>query len=253
MTTAERNRPWNLESFLDSLIHELDRARDTLAVKSVNRPLTYTVQDVQLDVQCFPQYDGRGVRFVTAEPGASGASELRVQLGSVTANHVRETTTAPVTDEDVPIAVLDDLDDESKEALERIGVKTESDLQRMEQRGVDLQVATGRRVGGYSDLAGLINKARRARQAPTVSHVDLTRRGTATVLSVRGRDLALRDREPGFPRAYVGQRPVDVLDATDERVDLAVPTRVLPDGPDGSAALTLALDPYAVVTMELRP
>jgi hypothetical protein len=52
------NRPWNLETFLDSLIYELDRAQDTLALKGVNRPLTYTVKDMALELQlCQRQED----------------------------------------------------------------------------------------------------------------------------------------------------------------------------------------------------
>ena len=54
---SKHNRPWNLESFLNSLIFELDKAQDTLSVKGLNRKLTYTVKDVALDLQIFPEYD----------------------------------------------------------------------------------------------------------------------------------------------------------------------------------------------------
>ena len=47
---------WNLESFLDSLILELDKAQDTLSLKGVTRKLTYSVLNVALDLQIFPQY-----------------------------------------------------------------------------------------------------------------------------------------------------------------------------------------------------
>ena len=65
---------WKLNSFLDSLILELDRAQDTLAVKGINRPLTYTVKDVSLELQLFPNFDGRELRFTTAAPGETGAA-----------------------------------------------------------------------------------------------------------------------------------------------------------------------------------
>ena len=45
-----RAETWKLESFLDSLIVELDRAQDTLSVKGVTRRLTYTVRDVAVDL-----------------------------------------------------------------------------------------------------------------------------------------------------------------------------------------------------------
>jgi KaiC/GvpD/RAD55 family RecA-like ATPase len=77
------NRAWGLEDFLDSLIIELDKAQDTLAVKGVTRPLTYTVKDVALDLHTFPIYDGRQVRFTTAQPGEAGASRLTIERGAV--------------------------------------------------------------------------------------------------------------------------------------------------------------------------
>ena len=81
----DRNRAWNLKSFMDSLIVELDRAQDVLAVKGLTRPVTYTVKDVDVDLRCFPQFDGRSVRFRTAQPGQDGSSGLRFSLGSISA------------------------------------------------------------------------------------------------------------------------------------------------------------------------
>src|SRR5687768_14209639 len=107
MPSANANQAWNLEAFLDSLIVELDRARDTLAVKGVTRPLTYSVQDLDLELQIFPQYDGEEVRFVTAQPGESGASGLKIQLGSITSRSIKETTREPTSKDDVEIEMLD--------------------------------------------------------------------------------------------------------------------------------------------------
>ena len=63
------NKSWSLENFLDSLIIELDRARETLAIKGVNKKMTYAVKDVGLDLQLFPEYNGKEVMFTTAQPG----------------------------------------------------------------------------------------------------------------------------------------------------------------------------------------
>ncbi|MCK6694033.1 MAG: hypothetical protein L6Q97_18270, partial [Thermoanaerobaculia bacterium] len=57
------NKPWSLESFVDALVVELDKTRETLAVKAVNKPLPYSVKDMALDLQIFPSYDGDEVRF----------------------------------------------------------------------------------------------------------------------------------------------------------------------------------------------
>ena len=85
------NTSWSLESFLDSLVVELDKARETLAVKAINRPLTYTVKDMSLDLQIFPSFDGEDVKFLTAQPGQLGASKISVQVASSTDQQVRAT------------------------------------------------------------------------------------------------------------------------------------------------------------------
>ena len=64
------NTAWQLEDFVDSLVVELDKTRETLAVKAINKPLSYTVKDLALDLNIFPSYDGDQVPFVTAQPGS---------------------------------------------------------------------------------------------------------------------------------------------------------------------------------------
>ena len=86
------NAAWRLEDFVDSLVVELDKTRETLAVKAINKPLSYSVKEVALDVNAFPTYDGDAVRFTTAQPGQDGASKLTIQLGSITDQQVRATT-----------------------------------------------------------------------------------------------------------------------------------------------------------------
>ena len=100
---ASVNKEWNLESFIDSLVIELDKAREILAVKAINRPLTYTVKDVGMDLNLFPTFNGRDVRFVTAQPGETGASKLSIQLGSITDQQIRQTSKEPLTRDNISI------------------------------------------------------------------------------------------------------------------------------------------------------
>ena len=69
---AKGGPSWKLNSFLDSLILELDRAQDTLALKGINRRLPYTVRDLALELHLFPDFDGRDLRFITAGPVGVG-------------------------------------------------------------------------------------------------------------------------------------------------------------------------------------
>src|SRR5262245_64369801 len=101
---ADANQPWQLETFLDSVILDLDRAVDTLAIKKDNVRMTYTVQDLALDLKVFPVFDGDAVRFVTARPGEEGASNVSVQLGSIRDNQIREISRRPPTRDETPLA-----------------------------------------------------------------------------------------------------------------------------------------------------
>ena len=270
------NHPWNLESFLDSLIVELDRAQDTLSFKGITRRLTYTVKDVALDLQIFPQFDGRKVKFVTAQPGDAGSSKLSIQLGSITDRQIRETTKEPPSKEDLSIDELDGLDVDVKDSLRKVGITSAEDLERIEKRNVDVEKVVKRTTGSedaadrpavdYGNLARLIKKARRTRQlAPRVLGVDLNTIDGRRVLNLHGRNLALGAPEAGdrdalggalsanggpFPIALLDDEPVSVIEASEQRLQLAVPFGKLQGG---GAVLKVALDPYAVITMEIKP
>lgn len=248
MSAASANVPWNLESFLDSLIVELDKARDTLAVKAMSRPLTYSVQDVDLELQIFPQFDGDQVRFVTAQPGEEGSSGLRIQLGSITARSIKETTSEPVGRDDVSIEMLDDIDEEAKASLRKLGVKSGKDLERLEERNVDLEKVTNNKLD-YGSLARVINKARRRDVAPSVSKVGMSQSGGQPVLAVEGDNLVIATSLPEFPIAMLDGERVEVVSSSLSDVRLRVDPKRLKGR---SSKLEIALDPFAVVSMELN-
>lgn len=248
MATASANHPWDMKAFLDSLTVELDKARDVLAIKAVTRPLTYSVQDVGLDLQVFPQYDGEQVKFLTAQPGDSGASGLKIQLGSITARSIRETTSDPMRRDDVPIDEIEGIDDATKRSLETVGVKSARDIERMEERNVDLEKVTKSKLD-YGGLANVINKARRRDLPPTVKHVAVGTSEGEPVLAVSGENLAVAESLSSFPVAQLDGRHLEVVSASPERLELRLDPATL----EGRVAkLEIALDPFAVVSMDLH-
>lgn len=251
-----RQEPWRLNSFLDSLILELDKAQDTLAVKGINRRLTYTVKDLALDLQLFPQFDGRELRFVTARPGENGAARVTFQLGSITDRQIREVTTEPITEDDVAIDTVSDLDDETKNTLQRMGVKSARDIERMRDKNVDLKQASDNKVD-YTKLAGIINRARRRHAAPQVRSASLSRQRIGEPeLRLEGENLAtpstafsLSTSAGAFPLAFLNGQPIPVTSASPTVLTLAVPESLVQRGAND---LRLLLDPYAVVTMAIE-
>ena len=243
------NVAWNLESFLDSLIYELDKAQDTLSVKGLNRKLTYTVKDMSLDLQIFPEFDGDTVRFTTARPGETGASKVTFQLGSILDNQIREVTKRPPSKEELSLDQTD-LPEEQRRELKKLGIRSAEDLRRtVEEKGVDIRKVTQAKVD-YGNLADLINQSRRRQRAPKVSNVNLSQEQGKTVLTLQGENLAIAASLENFPVAAINDQTVEVMAASETELKLQVNAAQLDAV---SNQLKIALDPYAIVTMNLKP
>ena len=164
------NTAWQLEDFVDSLVVELDKTRETLAVKAINKPLSYTVKEVALDLNIFPTYDGDEVSFVTAQPGQQGASKVTIQLGSITDQQVRATTKAPRARQGRHRDRRHRRSTRRRRSkLRKLGVSSVDDLKQIEQHNVDLKQVTDNDID-YSSLANQINKSRGADSAAASSH-----------------------------------------------------------------------------------
>ncbi|MBI1240815.1 IPT/TIG domain-containing protein [Umezakia ovalisporum] len=246
---TKSNRPWNLESFLNSLIFELDKAQDTLSVKGMNRKLTYTVKDVALDLQIFPEYDGETVRFTTAKPGDTGASKVSLQLGSIRDHQIREVTKEPLTQDDIAIAETN-LPEPARKELKKLGILSAEDLRRtVEERKVDLDKVTDQKID-YTNLADIINQSRRRKQAPRVSRVSVAKSASGkAILTLEGDNLAIASSLDDFPVAVINDESVEVVSANPNQLRI----QVNEDQIQGtSKQLKVALDPYAIVTMNLK-
>src|SRR5678816_3529035 len=166
---ATENTAWQLEDFVDSLVVELDKTRETLAVKAINKPLTYTVKDLALDLNIFPSYDGDQIRFITAQPGQQGASKVSIQLGSITDQQVRATTKIPSAKDDINISDID-VDKTTKKKLRKLGVNSLQDLKEVDKRNVDLKKVSDNDID-YRSLANQIQKSKRNQDPPRVNGV----------------------------------------------------------------------------------
>ncbi len=247
--------PWNLENFLDSLILELDKAQDTLALKGLTRKLTYTVKDVAFDLHLFPSYEDGKLKFQMAKPGDQGGSRVSFQLGSITDRQIRESGNEPLSRDDIEIDKLEGIDDEVKDELRKVGVTSTRDLERLDRRNVNVEKVVEDKTKGakkldYGNLANIINKARRRKFAPQLSVAQNVADADGMALELRGNNFVV----PGigdtrFPIAVLNGEPVQVLSATPDALRIRVPASGLKSGVN---QLSVALDPYAVVNMEIK-
>lgn len=242
---ATENTAWQLEDFVDSLVVELDKARETLAVKAINKPLSYTVRDLALDLNIFPSYDGEQVRFVTAQPGQQGASKVSIQLASITDQQVRATTKVPSEKSEVSLDDME-IDRKTKRKLQKLGVRSAGDLQQLESRNVDLKKVVD--DVDYVQLAKQIGKARRSQTPPRVTSASLELDDERRpCLRLRGSNLVL---DPAFePVAVVNARLAEVLSRSQDevRIQLGDEHRLAQQN-----EVILTVDPYAVIRLNLK-
>ena len=243
---ATENTAWQLEDFVDSLVVELDKTRETLAVKAINKPLTYTVKELALDLNIFPSYDGDQVRFITAQPGQQGASKVSIQLGSITDQQVRATTKIPGAKDDVNISDIP-VDKTTRKRLRKLGVNSLEDLKEVDRRNVDLKKISDNEID-YRSLANQIQKSKRNQNPPRVTAVSLSRDESGTpCLLLHGRRLAV---DPAFrPVAVVNGTLAEVMssDGTELTIRLGDEHRF---GRDNEVIVTF--DPFAVVKMDVK-
>lgn len=243
---ATENTAWALEDFVDSLVVELDKTRETLAVKAINKPLSYTVKEVALDLNIFPTYDGDQVTFVTAQPGQEGASKVSIQLGSITDQQVRATSKVPGAKGDINLDEID-LDKSTKKKLRKLGVNSVDDLKQIEQKNIDIKKVSDSSID-YSQLANQIRKTKRDQSPPKVRAVSLSRgEDDLPYLVVEGENLAVDPKFP--PVAVVNQTLAEVMSSSDRRVKIQL-TRDHDFSHQNELILTF--DPFAVVKVNVK-
>jgi hypothetical protein len=249
MASETERRGWSLRSFLDSLTLELDRAQRTLALKAWTQRMSYTVRDLALDLQLFPEFDGDELRFTTARPGETGAARISLQLGSITDRQIRESTREPPRKDDIAIELVDDLDPKVKRSLEKLGVSSVRDLEMIEKQNIDLG-KVGDSPIDYGSLARMIQRSKRMRSTPRVSSASLVESDDGPVLTITGQHLAESAAESDFPRAFLNGRELRVRSASASTIEMAVPHESMSDDP---MRLEITLDPYAILRMNLAP
>ncbi len=238
------NKSWNLESFVDALVVELDKTRETLALKSINKSVSYTVKDMSMDLQIFPKYNGDQVSFLTAQPGETGASKVTLQLASVTDQQIRNTTKRIGEKDDIKIDKLD-VDDDTKKALRKIGVTSANDLEEMKKKNVDVESQAPGKVD-YSKLANLIQKAKRNNNPPKINRVSVNKSDEAQTIIIDGKNLST---DASFTPVIVINNKLVTLEKHDNKqLKIHVPNYVLSKGQND---MILTLDPYSVCRLKI--
>lgn len=212
-----------IEQFIQALTTQLDNAQSAMAVKAnnLNLPLTFAVKDIKLDLRTHILFEQSEVRIRPAAPGDKEASMLSLALTTITRPLIDENARAIPVDVDEPSikeAVGEDLTDEEQKRLEWAGVRTISQLRRLQETGGDREVE---RVANLpvDRLRRALTRAARP-MVNTVIPYSSSERGDkdpAPLLRIQGRNLM----RGGPPRVTIAGKPVSIVRATEQEVIVA--------------------------------
>ena len=120
-----------VEEFINAITTQLDRVQDSLRLKAVNRPLTYALKDIALDLQVFVDVDPQGnVRFRSSSPNEAGASTIRLGFTTITRPMIEENTVSLAMTRSPQLGELG-LDENEMRRLEQYGVRNAAQLQNL--------------------------------------------------------------------------------------------------------------------------
>ena len=252
-----------VEDFIDSITSQLDRVQDALRIKAVNRPLTYALKDLSLELKVFIELDPQGrVRFRTSGANEPGASIVNLGFTTITKPMIEENTVSLAASRS-PSLEEAGFADEERRTLERYGVRTVSQLQKLDSSAgtgaisrlsaipadrLKAALSLGRpQIRTVTPVAPkpagpprpvIPTKAQPAKPVPPRTFVPP---GTRK-LEISGRNLV---GESGPPVVKLKGRSLSVEEADDDRLIVGIPDEAM------SGALEVEMPDGSVTTYEL--
>jgi hypothetical protein len=154
--------------FIQALTEQLDKAQASMAIKArvAKLPLTFAVKDVSLELRAYVRMVDDDVYLRPAAPGESDASTVKLALTTITKPMIEENAVDYKAEDpkfSLREALGDQLSEEDQRRLERIGVRTVTQL-------TDLKKSAGADV--ISRLARMpVNRLQQALLAASVPRV----------------------------------------------------------------------------------
>jgi hypothetical protein len=205
--------------FIQALTEQLDKAQAAMAIKARigKLPLTFAVKEVSLDLRAFVQLIEDDVYLRPAGPGETEASTIKLALTTITKPMIEENAVdfrAQENGFNLKEALGDRISDDDQRRLERIGVRTVSQLNELRQTAGTDVIARLSRMPVNRLQQALMNAA-----APRVTRVD---RETGDTSEQRRVHISAPGLRAGLlPRVRAGGLAVPVLEAGEGRMVLA--------------------------------
>jgi hypothetical protein len=206
-------RGYPVDEFLQALTAQLDRAQDALALKvtGTDRPLTWALKDLSIDLRVFVQIDSESgaVLIQSAGPNEEGASTMHINLTTITRPMVEENALSFHADADPrpvrEISAAANLDEAHQRKLDWMGVRTVGQLRQLDPNTV--QAVMGIPV---SRLQAALEAAAR----PAVLGSEVVSHPAGRMLRIRGANLS----DIGGTEVKLRGENVEVLEATPQHL-----------------------------------
>ena len=204
-----------LDLFIQALTEQLDKAQASMAIKArVGRmPLTFAVKDVSIDLRAFVRMVDDEVFLRPAGPGETDASTVKLALTTITKAMVEENAVDFKAEDpkfNLKEALGDGISDDEQRRLERIGVRTITQLNELKATaGTDVIARLSRMP------VNRLQQAMMRAAAPRVTRVERNGQGERVHINAPG----LRAGRLPFVRA--AGTAVPVVAASDGEIVLA--------------------------------
>ncbi|PTL85500.1 ABC transporter substrate-binding protein [Vitiosangium sp. GDMCC 1.1324] len=221
--SLDDNVEWQLADLVDALSAEVDRAEDTLALKSYARKVSFAIKKMALDVEVTMRRapDGR-LFFRTVDLGQTSDTLLKLDFAQVLENQLTGMR-KPLDDStsSAPVSVLPGITPEEVRALNSIAIFTVDDFTRYTQ--TTAMVAEVGRKTGIAET-----RLRNWRGMPFMTALKPARGAPGSTVVLEGGNFGLVSPE-GTVVLFNGH-PAKVLSWSNARVTVEAPAEALGSG-----------------------
>ncbi|RQH35899.1 hypothetical protein D5R40_19670 [Okeania hirsuta] len=222
MTNQQDNIEWQLADIVDAIAAEIDRAEDTLSLKSYARGKSIGIKQLQLDLEVNVRHTSEGeIKFRTVEPGKNSATVLKLDFAQILENQlqsVRKDLTQPISTQ--PLTTLLNITASEIKRLNRIAIYSVDDLERYTQTAAMLA-----EVSKKTDIEEI--KLRQWRKLPFLSQVQPAKGEPGGEVVIEGSNLG--EQQPNDVVLFQG-KPAEILSWTNSQLRVRTPD-VVGSGP----------------------
>jgi peptide/nickel transport system substrate-binding protein len=220
----DENIEWQLSELVDSIAAEVDRAADTLSLKSYARGVSFAIKTLSLDLEVKVRRTADGkLLFRTVSDDQTSSTVLKLDFAQVLQNQLtnaRKPLDGNLSVAGFSVSELEDLPEITGEeiaALGMVSIHSVDDLERY--------TPTPTMLAEVSRQTGIVeHRIRMWRQLPFIREVKPASASGGTMVSIEGGNFG--DRSQPNDRVWFQQKPAKIIDWRDTRLTVEMPSDV---------------------------